>query len=108
MSERRRTSSPERYHGSVSVKTTSVSARVFNQVISLSQGRLCGAGTPTTDRLLREELNKKMMSVDLVTKMVSVGGWNRFEMSDSMKFWEHLREHFPVDYAPISCYLDEA
>ena len=66
------------------------------------------AETSTTDRPLREDLHKKMMSADtvaarltqaIVTKMVSTDGWKVSR--------EHHREHLPVDRAPISCYLDE-
>ena len=42
-----------------------MSVRVFHLVTVLSPGRLVGPGTSTMDRLLREELCKKVMSADL-------------------------------------------
>ena len=54
-----------------------------------------GQEAPTTDRDMREDLYKKIMSADpvpcrlpyaVVTKMVSFVGWKRLEMNEMLKF----------------------
>ena len=56
---------------------------------------MTGQETLNTDKPLREDLYKKVMSGDpvaarlphaIITKMVSFRGWKRFEMNGTMKF----------------------
>ena len=57
---------------------------------------MTGQETPNTDKPLREDLYKKVMSGDpvaarlphaiIITKMVTFRGWKRFEMNETMKF----------------------
>ena len=56
---------------------------------------ITGHEAPSTDKRLREDLYKKVMSGDpvaarlpyaILAKMVTFSGWNRFEMNDSLKF----------------------
>ena len=56
---------------------------------------MTGQETPNTDKPLREDLYKKVMSGDpvaarlpcaIITKMETFRGWKRFEMNETMKF----------------------
>ena len=56
---------------------------------------MTGQETPNTDKPLREDLYKKVMSGDpvtarlpyaILTKMVTFHGWKRSEMNSTMKF----------------------
>ena len=56
---------------------------------------ITGQEVPNTDKPLREDLYKKVMSGDpvaarlpnaILTKMVTLRGWKRFELNDIMKF----------------------
>ena len=59
---------------------------------------MCSSGRQeafSTDKRLREDLYKKVMSGDpvaaclpyaILTKMVTFSGWKRFEMNETLKF----------------------
>ena len=59
---------------------------------------------PSTDKRLREDLHKKVMSGDpvaarlpyaILTKMVTFSGWKRFEMNETLKFHGVTEMTFP-------------
>ena len=65
---------------------------------------MTGQETPNTDKPLREDLHKKVMSGDpvaarlpyaILTKMVTFVEWKRFEMNASMKFHGITEGTFP-------------
>ena len=65
---------------------------------------ITGQETPNTDKPLREDLYKKVMSGDpvaarlpyaILTKMVTFEGWKRFEMNSTMKFNGITEATFP-------------
>ena len=65
---------------------------------------MTGQETPNTDKPLREDLYKKVMSGDpvaarlpcvILTKMVTFVGWKRFEMNATMKFDGITEATFP-------------
>ena len=72
--------------------------------ISSPQVVMTGQETPNTDKSLREDLHKKVMSGDpvaarlpyaILTKMATFHGWKRFEVTSTMKFHGITEATFP-------------